>query len=217
MIPKDNKGKNLLNMKFNMLEVIDFAGTDKFKNNIWLCKCECGNTKKVLASHLISGHTKSCGCLQKQSFKFAIHKPKHNMIHTRLYKIWNGMKNRTNKNSSLVKTEYKNYSGRDITICDEWAKDFVAFYNWAMSNGYQDNLTIDRIDVNGNYEPSNCRWVTMKEQQNNKRNNTVIEYNGEKNTISQWTKKLGYSKGLLTNRLIRGWSIERALNTPKTR
>lgn len=210
MIPKDI---NLIGKRFSKLKVIKRIENDKYGNSRWLCECDCGKITKVLGTHLRSNHTKSCGCLQAQSCKNIKHKPKHGMIKTRIYRIWNGMKNRTNENSRFKETQYKNYSGRNIKICEDWKNNFVSFYNWAISNGYQDNLTIDRIDVDGDYEPNNCRWVTMKEQQNNKRNNTILEYNGLKLTISQWEEKLNFPHKLITNRLRRGWSIEKTLTT----
>jgi len=210
-----DKVYNLEGKRFNKLVVLNRIENDKYGNARWLCKCDCGNKAKVLGSHLRSNHTKSCGCLQKESFKNIIHKSKHNMINTRIYRIWIGMKNRTNEKSKLKEKYYKNYSGRNIGMCKEWKKDFITFYKWSIENGYNDKLTIDRIDVNDNYEPNNCRWITMEEQQNNKRNNKIIEYKGEKHTLSEWNKILNYTNGLLKNRLNRGWSVERAFTTPK--
>ena len=212
-----NKVCDLTSKRFNKLVVISRVNNDKYGNSKWLCKCDCGNKVEVLGVRLRNNHTKSCGCLQKESYKLIKHKPKHNMIKTRLYRIWNGIKSRTNENSKHKNTTYKNYSGRNIKICKEWRNNFLTFYDWAMENGYNDNLTIDRIDVNGNYEPLNCRWITIKEQQNNRRNNTLIEYNDLKMTISQWESKLCFPKKLITNRLKRGWSIEKTLTTPKMR
>lgn len=108
---------------------------------------------------------------------------------------------------------YKNYGGREITICKEWLEDFKNFYNWAINNGYQDDLTIDRIDVNGNYEPSNCRWITNYEQQSNKTDNRLITYNGETKTIAQWAREYDLKWKTLESRLNRNWNIEKALNT----
>ena len=122
------------------------------------------------------------------------------------------MKNRTNQKSTLKNTSFKNYSGRGINICESW-KTFENFYKWSLENGYKDNMTIDRIDPNGNYEPSNCRWTTMKEQNNNRRNNRNITFNGIEHTITQWNEMLGFPKGLLANRLYRGWSVQRAFTT----
>jgi hypothetical protein len=111
---------------------------------------------------------------------------------------------------------FKDYGERGITVCKEW-HEYVAFRQWALANGYQDTLTIDRIDVNGNYEPSNCRWATMKEQQNNKRSNKKIEYNEETLTAAEWSEKLGNSKILVSERLRYGWNTIKAITTPPNR
>lgn len=130
----------------------------------WLCKCDCGGIVTIMARCLISGDTKSCGCLQKETAKSTF--TKHGTWGSRLHVIWSSMKTRCyNKNHR----GYNYYGVRGITVCDEWRDDFQAFHDWAMANGYRDDLTIDRIDVDGNYEPSNCRWITMAEQQTNKR------------------------------------------------
>ena len=110
--------------------------------------------------------------------------------------------------------EYKHYGARGIVVCDEWKNNFEPFYDWAMTNGYEENLTIDRIDTNGNYEPSNCRWATMKEQSNNRRNNRTLTYNGQCKNVTQWAEEKGINPRTLSTRLGRGWSIERALETP---
>ena len=138
---------------------------------------------------------------------------KHGLKHTRQYRIWLQMKNRCfNKNTS----RYKDYGGRGITVCDEWRNDFKAFYDWSMSNGYSDDLTIDRINNDGDYEPNNCRWVTMKVQNRNSRNCHTLTYNGETHTVTEWAEKLGVSRHLISNRInAYGWSVEDALTKPK--
>ena len=108
---------------------------------------------------------------------------------------------------------YANYGGRGITVCDEWRESFTAFRDWAFGNGYVEGLSLDRIDPNGNYEPSNCRWVTLKDQGNNRRNNRRIEYNGETHTISEWGEIVGIARHVLYHRLDRGWSVQKALTT----
>ena len=115
-------------------------------------------------------------------------------------------------------SRYKNYGGRGITVCNEWKDNFIKFYEWAKANGYNQSLTLDRVDVNGDYEPTNCKWSTPKEQANNRTNNHLVPFNGEILTISQWAAKLNINRDVLYHRIItRKWSIERALTTPVVR
>lgn len=159
-----SKINDLSNKKFGKLEVIKYYGSNKNGRALWLCKCECGNMKIVVGNSLVNKLTTSCGCNNK--VKARERKIKHNMSYTKLYKVWQGMKTRCyNKNFVY----YCNYGGRNIKICDEWLNDFVLFYNWATNNGYEEGLTIDRINNDGNYEPSNCRWITRAEQNRNQR------------------------------------------------
>lgn len=132
----------------------------------------------------------------------------HGLRNSRLYRIWTNIKTRC---YNAKDPHYSRWGGRGIVMCDEWKDDFKSFYDWAMSNGYSDDLTIDRIDNDGNYEPSNCRWVTAKEQSKNKRNVRFITYNGKTQTIPEWTKELGLGKETIRERLKRGWSDEEAL------
>lgn len=134
----------------------------------------------------------------------------HGKTGTRIYSIYVNMKNRCYYTNNK---RYQNYGGRGIEVCDEWLNHFQAFYDWAMSHGYSDNLTLDRINVDGNYEPSNCRWVTLKEQENNRSNNHLITYNGKTQTLAQWCKERNIKYATLERRLNKyGWSIKRALN-----
>lgn len=128
----------------------------------------------------------------------------------RLHKIWGSMHERCER---IKHPYYDAYGGRGIKVCEEW-REYLPFAKWAKNNGYTDNLTIDRIDVNGDYKPSNCRWTTMKEQQNNKRNNRVVTYHGENYTLTQLSEKTGIKKTTLKERLNLGWSIEDAVNRP---
>lgn len=164
------------------------------KGNIEMCNCLCicGKEVTVRRGDLISGKTKSCGCLAKE-VKSKSNKT-HGMAKTRLHNIWKAMKQRCYYTKSI---RYNDYGGRGVIICDEWENDFMSFYNWAMNNGYNDTLTIDRIDVNGNYEPSNCRWVDVKIQSNNKRNNRKIEYKNETKTLKEWSDILGINYSTL--------------------
>jgi hypothetical protein len=137
-------------------------------------------------------------------------KVKHGMAHTKIYRVYCRMKQRCYDQN--VK-EYKHYGGRGIKVCAEWLDDFMEFYKWATENGYKEGLTIDRKDVNGNYEPNNCMWVDRKAQNNNTRANRYITYNGETHTMAQWAEIKGLKLQTLANRLnIYGWDIERALN-----
>lgn len=129
---------------------------------------------------------------------------------TRLHKIWSSMHERCEDKNHR---HYKDYGGRGISVCEDWSL-YTKFREWALSNGYNDDLTIDRIDVNGCYEPNNCRWLTMEEQQNNKRNNRIIEFNGETHTLSEWSRITGIKSNTLKERLNRGWSIYEALTKP---
>ena len=127
----------------------------------------------------------------------------------RLYSIWHNMKTRCYNPKA---EKFKHYGGRGISVCEEWRTSFKAFYEWAIANGYRDNLTIDRIDMNGNYEPSNCRWVDMLVQNNHSRKNRLITHNGETKTASEWARQYGINRQLFATRIRRGWRFERAIN-----
>lgn len=178
----------------------------------WLCLCDCGKEILVIGENLKKGNTTSCGCYKKDLMKQK--QTKHGLSNTRISYIYSGMKDRCfNKNDK----RYDNYGGRGITICNEWLGEdgFINFYNWAINNGYSENLTIDRIDTNGNYEPSNCRWETLEIQENNRTNNHMLTYNGETMTMAMWAKKMNMNyKTLATRILVYKWSTEDALTKP---
>lgn len=204
--------KNLKKLKFGNLFVIDFAG---YKNNRaeWLCQCDCGQKVCVPAHRLISGNTKSCGCYMKKCVakEKTIHGGCKRSQKERLYTIWSLMKNRCNNSKDK---SYINYGARGIEVCNEWQSSYDSFRIWAIENGYRDYLTIDRINNDGNYEPSNCRWATRKVQNNNTRQNHYIEYNGQIKTLSQWAGFYGLTRSCLKYRVKKGWDIEKALTTP---
>ena len=187
---KIRKKENIIGRKFGKLTVM--GECDKAHHCFIKCKCDCGKIIIVREDAVKSGNTNSCGCW------------KHKMSYTRLYAIYNHMKTRCyNKNNE----RYKHYGGRGIMICDEWLHDFMNFYNWAIKNGYKDNRSIDRIDVDGNYEPSNCRWATPKQQANNKQNTIYLTHNGKTQTMAQWCNDLNLKYITVYNRYIRGLSV----------
>lgn len=177
--------------KCGRLTVLERAENDKHGNAMWKCKCECGNIITTLGYQLRSGHTKSCGCLQKDIVRKM--NTKHGYSKTRIYRIWDAMKGRClNPNNDA----YENYGGRGIEICEEWM-DPVNFIEWAYDNGYNDNLTIERIDIDGNYEPSNCTWVTRAEQNRNTSRNISVEVDGKEYGLAQLARKLGRNRSTL--------------------
>lgn len=192
--------------RFSKLLVVEYSYSRNGKA-YWKCVCQCGKEVIVEGFSLRSGHTKSCGCLRK--IDGLEPRYRHGYINQRLYKIWSNMKTRcTNPNHPF----YKDYGGRGITYCSDW-DDFVLFKEWAFANGYNDDLSIDRINVNGNYVPENCRWVDMKTQNRNRRNNHLITFNGETHCISEWAEITGIKRETIKSRLKYGWSIEKVLTT----
>ena len=154
----------MIGKRFGRLTVLEECTVDK-PGRFYKCVCDCGNTTRpIYAPSLRLGRTKSCGCIHREVL--AARNTIHGKYHTRLHGVWNCMKQRCNNPNNQ---KYKDYGGRGIKVCEEWLHDFQSFYDWAMSNGYADGLSIDRKDVNGDYEPSNCRWATMKEQRHNRR------------------------------------------------
>lgn len=181
------------------------------KRRRFLCKCDCGNEKIVGFPNLCSGNTASCGCNYKEAAVRLRGKYNSGLLDSKLYGVWAGIKQRCYDPN---KEHFDCYGGRGITVCDEWKDDFLTFYDWAINNGYQKGLTIDRINVNGNYEPNNCRWVDKKQQANNKRTNVFLTLNGERHTIMEWSEILRINVGTLQQRKYLGWSDEDILTKP---
>jgi hypothetical protein len=201
--------------KFGLLTVIRLEQqSTQAKERKWFCQCDCGNSKTAFEKYLKSGETRSCGCLRaQQKQRFGALNKTHGRRKTRLYEIWAGMKKRClNPNSPA----YRHYGGRGIKICDEWM-EFEPFANWADKSGYRHDLTIERVDVNGHYSPSNCCWATKAEQALNKRNSRIIEAFGESKNLISWVSdpraKIS-SINTLHQRLEWGWDPEKAISTP---
>lgn len=178
----------------------------------WMCRCDCGKIISIDQGRI--GIQKSCGCIKS---KVAIENGKkcttHGDTNTRLYRIWGGMRRRCYEEQNK---DYKNYGERGIVVCDEWL-EYFNFKEWAIQNGYNDKLTIDRIDVNGNYCPKNCRWVDMIAQNNNRRSNHILEYNGESHTIAEWSRITNIPPKTIRYRICAGWSIKDALTFEVTK
>lgn len=203
---------NLTGQKFNYLQVVKLDHIDNRHNKIWLCKCDCGNYTTARTSQLNNGSKKSCGCLIKEKAKKRM--TTHSLSRSRIYRTYTNMIRRC---TSPIEIGYENYGGRGIQVCDEWLNDFMNFYNWAMGNGYNDNLTIDRIDNDGDYEPSNCRWVTMKKQCRNKSNNRVICIEGVEKSLIEWAEYSGISYDVLKKRVQLNWKPEELLKPVRYR
>ena len=190
---------DLTGKKFGKLSVIKHFKKTKDGAHLWLCKCECGKKRIVRGYSLRKGITVSCGCFAKEKSRHI--QTKHGFSRTNLYKRWSSILDRCYRPSKL---KYKNYGKRGIKVCKEWSDDFMSFRNWAMSNGYKKGLTIDRIDVNGDYCPENCRWVDKKTQARNRRNNIFYLLNKKKVTLSQLLKEIKYTESLYYSHLKSG-------------
>lgn len=210
-----NKTRDISGQKFGNLTAIRFDHRDERTaggKHYWLFRCDCGSELVIRKSSVTSGNTKRCSsCAAKISAEA-------NTIHggfgTRLYKEWIGIIRRCTKQND---PSWVRYGARGITVCDEW-KTFPAFRDWAIANGYDDTLTIDRINPSGNYEPSNCRWANAREQANNRQDTIWIDYGGERLPLSYWADRLGINYNTLYDRLHRcGWSVEKAFTTPARR
>ena len=193
---------DMVGQRFGKLIVVSRAENDKKGQARWLCQCDCGGSTITTRYNLITGQTKSCGCILRS--------PRTTESDSRLSGVHSNMKARC---SNPNNTHYKYYGGRGITVCEEW-QHVDKFREWAYNNGYKPGLTIDRIDVNGNYEPSNCRWVTMQEQSYNRTDSHLITYKGETKCLAEWENQLGIDHRTILARLNNGWTVEQALSTP---
>ena len=193
-------------------EVESESGSSNFEDKRFLCRCDCGTERVLRYKSLAYKTSKSCGCYMREFNSKNRRKFPQDTVKSRIYTIWNGIKCRCYTKSS---GEYSRYGAKGITMCDEWRNDFMSFYNCAVSNGYSKELTIDRIDYTGNYEPSNCRWVSYKKQANNKSSNVLITFNGITHTLSEWCDIVGIKQSTLNHRINKAhWPVEKALTTP---
>lgn len=220
--------KDLTGQRFGKLVVIEETDpyypstykTSKRRYRRWLCKCDCGKETKVIQTSLLSGNTSSCGCGCAENREKILIKPGSTRCkypnEKRLKGILVNMKCRCNNPKTKY---YENYGGRGIKVCDEWSKDggSDAFCEWSLSHGYKDNLTIDRIDNDGDYSPDNCRWVDRAEQMSNTRRSVYFDYYGEMLTAPQIARLRNCDSHILKWRLENGWDLEKAINTPKKR
>ena len=210
------KGKDLRGKRFGKLVAVIPIGKNNSGHYVWKCDCDCGNITTVSSTDLLQGLTQSCGCIQHDMLinrnKNIL--SKHHLTNHPLYSRWSGMRKRCfNQNSS----DYSNYGARGISVCDEWNNTdngFQNFYEWAINNGWSHNLTLDRIDCNGNYSPQNCRWVTNLQQQRNKRNTIKINYMGKEMSLRDICDENNISYNIVYQRLRNGMDIGNALNKP---
>lgn len=210
--PMGKHVRDITGQRFGNLVVQEYVGLRKGKA-YWRCMCDCGNITYTMTSNLTSYASISCGCVQrKKAYEICM---KRNVTHgyskkERLYFIWKGMRERCFNSHNK---EYKNYGGRGITICDEW-NDYLAFRDWSLSHGYDNKLSIDRINNDGNYCPENCRWATREIQCGNTRRNIFLTYNGETHSPKEWAKKLGIPQHVIYERRFLGWPEEKIISEP---
>lgn len=207
---------DLTGQKFGRLNVIQKSESKRGGKTWWVCRCDCGTILDVWSVYLRNGTTKSCGCLNRELASERLKTRKllqgsDGRSSTRLYKTWTSMLQRCENPKAYY---FDHYGGRGIRVCQEWRDSFEAFRAWALSNGYSDDLTIDRIDNDGNYCPENCRWADSFTQCNNMRSNRMISFGGKTMSLSQWARELGISRSTLAVRICKGWSIQRAFTTP---
>lgn len=201
------KFRDLSGFTFGHLKAISQNGKSKSGGYKWLCVCDCGKSIVVRGSSLTAGTAKSCGCKKNEiprNFK-------HGGRNTKLYNVWRSMKQRC---ALITSASYKYYGKKGVFVCKEW-QQFSNFQKWAQQNGYAEGLSIDRIDVNGNYCQENCRWATKSAQANNTSRNRMLSFRGEQKTMSQWADAFGISYGTMNHRIQRGWDMQKIANTPQ--
>lgn len=203
------KGRDLIDLKFERLTVIKLSPkTYRVGYKFWTCFCDCGKAVDVSQSHLVTGHTKSCGCMKSE-----IHSKRlttHGKSEHKLYRLYNSILERC---YSQYSKSYIEYGGRGIKVCDRWRNSFLHFLD-DIGEKPEGKYSLDRIDNNGDYEPDNVRWATDEQQSNNRRNIIFLTYKDETKPLSQWAKDIGLKRKTLACRIKRGWTIEEILETP---
>lgn len=184
------------------------SSSGKTRRPKWVCRCDCGNVVNVIASNLKRGTSTSCGCAQIEQLRARVMTHGGYANNEKLYNVWHGMRKRC---YCATDNHYPDYGGRGISICDEW-NDYAVFREWAVLNGYKEGLSIDRIDVNGDYSPDNCRWADNHTQQNNKRCCIYFTNNGDTKTLKEWSRACEIPYATLYSRYKRGWGVDRMLN-----
>lgn len=189
---------SLIHKRFNMLTIVSYKKKGKYNVNYFVCKCDCGNTTEIRANHILNDNQISCGCIKR--------KYKDSKIGTVIYDTWNRMMHRC---YNINNQKYPRYGARGITICDEWKNSYDEFYKWSINNGFQLGLSIDRINNDGNYEPSNCRWTTRKQQMRNTSRNRLITYQNETHSLAEWCEILNINYSTANVRLFRGKPLDK--------
>lgn len=208
--------RDLTGQRFGNLTAVEHVGSDKHRNALWRCVCDCGREHVVASRALVNGHVKTCGCFKSGKFRNRQGQEHHGGSGERLYGVWIGMLNRCyDKNVRC----YPSYGGRGIRVCDEWFNSYAAFREWANANGYDPSqsgreCSLDRINVDGDYEPSNCRFVSMNKQMLNRTDNRWLVYRGQRITLTEASKIGGITCGTIRDRIARGWTVERAVEQP---
>ena len=197
--------KSLIGRRFGRLLILGYVGRNKHSAMLCDCVCDCGARHIARYSDLINGRVRSCGCLWRDIAT------KHGMSRSAIYNVWAGMIKRCTR---TYHKSYNLYGGRGIQVCSEWLHNPKSFIDWALSNGYQKGLTLDRIDVNGPYCPKNCRWATAKQQGRNRRTNRLFLYKGKLCCLVELAELAGIPYALAKNRVRLGWDIDRVLNEP---
>ena len=208
---------DLTGRKFGRLTVLGYDHTQKTPSDqpkaYWKCKCDCGNTVTVCAQSLKGLRTTSCGCNSSRN-NIGVMRRIHGESKTRLYAIWCGMISRCSNPNRIA---YKDYGGRGISVCEKW-NSYIPFKQWAIENGYTDEFTLERKDVNGGYCPENCEWISKSAQFDNRRNSLLFTYGGKTQNLKKWSEESGIKYGTLRARIfVFGWDFERAISTPVER